>query len=66
MKQLLRPEAELVVFPWEPRGGLGGLFSAGLAEHLSRAGRWQVAVPPVCAVEDRGVPAERGVVVTDE
>ena len=59
-------EAELVVVPWEPRGGLRGLFSAGLAEHLSRDDRWQVAVAPAAAVEDRGVPRELDVLVTDE
>lgn len=59
-------EAELVVVQWEPTGGLRGLFSAGLAEHLGRDDRWQVAVAPVAAPEDREVPAKLHAVVTDE
>jgi nucleotide-binding universal stress UspA family protein len=58
-------EAELVVVPWEPTGGLRGLFSAGLAEHLGRDDRWQVAVAPVAAPEDREALAEPDVEVTN-
>jgi nucleotide-binding universal stress UspA family protein len=57
-------EAELVVVPWEPTRGLRRRFSAGLAEYLSRDGRWEVTAAPVAAPDDREASGELDVVVT--
>jgi hypothetical protein len=58
-------EAELVVVPWEPTRGVRRRFSAGVAQYLSRDGRWEVVVAPVGAPDDREAAAELDVVVTD-